>query len=88
MNSLTFILVSLLVVQMFFLIVNMLSQATIKRLAKSTHIIVNSQRTMMLRLISQLTRRIANENPTDQKAQDAAATADKDAFMSDKPRRN
>ena len=88
MNSLTFILVSLLVVQIFFLILNMLSQAKIKRLAQSTHIIVNSQRTMMLRLISQLTRRIAEENPTDQKAQDAAAMADNDVFMSDKPRRN
>jgi len=87
MNSILMVFIALFVVQVFFLIMNALAQVKIKRLAQSTHIIVNNQRSMMLRLIAQLTRRIAEENPSDQKAQDAAMIADNDAFMSDKPRR-
>lgn len=43
--------------------------------AEATHIIVNSQRTMMLRLIASLTKRIALENPWDEDAQEQAHRA-------------
>ena len=45
---------------------------------ESTHKIVNSQRTIMLRLVAALSRRIASENPRDAAAQVAADHADAD----------
>lgn len=46
----------------------------------ATHKIVNSQRTVMLRMVAQLARRIADENPDDLKAQQAAQDAEQDAI--------
>lgn len=71
----------------FFLIVNAVMQIKVKRIAEETHTIVNSQRTMLLRLVAALTRRIAYENPDDLKAQDAAFAAEKEADAADSPRR-
>jgi len=87
MNSLTVIYVSLIVCSIFFLVVNAVLQIRVKRIAESTHVIVNSQRTMLLRLIAALSLRIAEENPQDEKAQDAARSAKSDADSADYPRR-
>ena len=46
--------------------------------AHRTHTIVNSQRTLMLRALLALSRRVAIENPTDSDAQLAVAGAEKD----------
>jgi hypothetical protein len=48
----------------------------------ATHRIVNSQRTTMLNLVASLTARIAKENPDDLAAQEAAATAQREAAAS------
>lgn len=45
----------------------------------ATHKIVNSQRTVMLRMVAALARRIATENPADTAAQRAAEAAEFDA---------
>ncbi len=87
MNSQTILLASVCVVMLWFLGVIMVMQMKVRRVAESTHIIVNSQRTMLLRLIAELTGRIAEENPTDAKAQNAARTASQDAEDSELPRR-
>ncbi len=87
MNSLGIIYVVLMTGSIFFLIMNAVLQIRVKKIAESTHIIVNSQRTMLLRLIAALSRRIAKENPSDKEAQDAAAIAESDADISDHPRR-
>lgn len=87
MNSLITVFVALFIVQIWFLIVNSVMQIKVKRIAESTHVIVNSQRTMLLRLIAQLSKRIAEENPTDKDAQEAAGLAEHDAQLSDHPRR-
>ena len=47
----------------------------IKSVTDETHVIVNNQRTVMLRLIASLASRIAADNPTDVAAQAAAAAA-------------
>ncbi len=87
MNSLTVVYTTLFVVSIFFLSVNAVMQFKIKRVAESTHIIVNSQRTMLLRLVAALSRRIADENPEDPEAQQAAQLAESDAETSNHPRR-
>lgn len=87
MSSLTIIYIVLMSGSIFFLIVNAVLQIRVKRIAESTHVIVNSQRTMLLRLIATLSRRIADENPKDRNAQDAASHAEADAETSDHPRR-
>ena len=87
MNSLTVIYVSLISCAIFFLLVNAVLQIRVKRIAESTHIIVNSQRTMLLRLIASLTKRIAQQNPSDLEAQEAAEAAHQDAEAADHPRR-
>lgn len=51
----------------------------IKNTGEATHKIVNSQRSVMLRLVAALSRRIAVENPRDVAAQDAANAAEQDA---------
>ncbi len=79
MNSLTVVYVALIVCSIFFLIVNAVLQIRVKRIAESTHTIVNSQRTAMLRVIEALTGRIAEENPTDKSAQRAADVAKQEA---------
>ncbi len=43
--------------------------------AEGTHIIVNNQRTVLLRLNAELRERIARENPKDEEAQEAAKIA-------------
>jgi hypothetical protein len=61
---------------------HVLSQRGIKCIAavtESTHVIVNSQRSVMLRLVASLSRRIADENPGDIMAQRAADGADSHA---------
>ena len=83
MNSLTVIYVALIACSIFFLIVNAVLQIRVKRIAESTHIIVNSQRTVMLRAIALLSRRVASENPNDGKAQTAAKAAEEDAERAD-----
>jgi len=83
MNSLTVIYVSLIACSIFFLVVNAVLQIRVKRIAESTHVIVNSQRTMMLRAIALLSRRVAYENPDDVKAQEAAEAAEQDAKQAD-----
>ncbi len=87
MISIITVLVVLFIVQVYFQIVNALEQGKIRRVAESTHVIVNSQRTMLLRLIAALSRRIADENPNDEKAEDAAVFAEQEAERSDYPRR-
>ncbi len=87
MNSLTVVYTTLFVVSIFFLVINAVMQFRIKRVAESTHIIVNSQRTMLLRLVATLSRRIASENPQDPEAQQAAQLAESDAETSNHPRR-
>ncbi len=87
MNPILMVLVVLFCVQVWFLIVGAIGQYKIRQIAQSTHIIVNSQRTMLLRLVAALSRRIADENPEDAKAQDAATIAEKDAETSNHPRR-
>ncbi len=87
MNSLTVVYVALISCSVFFLIVNAALQIKVKRIAESTHIIVNSQRTMMLRAIALLSRRVADENPSDGKAQEAAKVAETDAETADQYRR-
>jgi len=47
----------------------------INAVGERTHALVNSQRTIQLRLIARLTRRVADDNPHDQDAQVAAETA-------------
>ena len=74
-------------VQGWFLIVNTVSQSKLRQIAESTHIIVNSQRTMMLRVVAALSRRIADENPNDPKAQEAAEFAEQEAENASAPRR-
>src|SRR5438034_855916 len=47
----------------------------LKWIAEGTHTIVNSQRTVLLRLVAELAKRIARENPKDLKARDQAEAA-------------
>ncbi len=63
------------------------NQSRIRDLSESTHHIVNSQRSLMLRTIALLSRRIADENPSDKKAQKAAKEAEQDAIDSGSERR-
>jgi hypothetical protein len=51
----------------------------IQKTAESTHTIVNSQRTVILKVVAVLARRVANENPADIAAQIAADEAEKEA---------
>jgi pyruvate-formate lyase-activating enzyme len=53
--------------------------ADLKKVADTTHTIVNNQRTVMLRFIAELTHRIAKENPKDNQAQEAASLAKEEA---------
>jgi hypothetical protein len=53
--------------------------ADLKKTADGTHIIVNNQRTVMLRLIAQMAKRIAIENPSDPEAQTHAKAAQEEA---------
>ena len=78
MNSLTIIYVSLISASVFFLMVNAVMQIKVKRIAESTHTIVNSQRSKMIRLIGLLARRIATDNPSDADAQREAEEAERD----------
>jgi len=87
MNSLFMVLLALFVVQIWFLVLNSVLQIKVRRIAESTHIIVNSQRTMMLRVVAALSRRIADENPDDRKAQEAAEFAEQEAENASVPRR-
>lgn len=87
MNSVLTVLVVLFVVQVWFLIVNALAQSKIRQISESTHQIVNSQRSAMQTAIWLLSKRIAEENPEDKMAQDAADRASRDLEMLDKPRR-
>ncbi len=48
------------------------------RLARSTHTIVNNERSVMLRTISNLSARVAKDNPLDEQAQRAAFIAQQD----------
>jgi hypothetical protein len=50
-----------------------------RALSEKTHTIVNSQRTLMVKLISTLRRRIASDNPNDELAQLEAQQADSEA---------
>jgi len=87
MNSLTIIYVSLISASVFFLMVNAVMQIKVKRIAESTHTIVNSQRSKMIRLIGLLARRIANDNPSDADAQREAEEAERDVKELDQLRR-
>ena len=79
MNSVDVVYITLLAASIFFLVVIAALQIRIKRVSDSTHIIVNSQRTMMLQQIALLTRTIADFRPKDEKAQDAAKLAEQNA---------
>ena len=52
---------------------------SLKSIAQGTHILVNNQRTVLLRLNASLARRIARENPDDKDAQVAALAAQEEA---------
>ena len=67
--------------------VNAVMQIKVKRIAESTHTIVNSQRSKMIRLIGLLARRIANDNPSDADAQREAEEAERDVKELDQLRR-
>ncbi len=56
----------------------------LKEVTESTHKIVNNQRTVMLSLVAELSRRIANENPDDPVAQLAAHEAENESLRSGK----
>ncbi len=62
-------------------------QDKIRRLAIETHLIVNSQRSAMQTAIYLLSKRIAEEHPTDEMAQKALERAQFELEMLDKPRR-
>jgi hypothetical protein len=47
--------------------------------AEATHTLVNSQNSIMRRLVASLSRRIATQNPQDEAAQLAAISAEEDA---------
>ena len=83
LNPLIIVAVALIFTQLWVLI----NQARTRRIAESTHSIVNSQRSAMLRLIAELTDRIATENPRDKKARSAATVAQREADDADNPRR-
>ena len=87
MNSLTVIYISLIACSVFFLIVNAVLQIRVKNIAESTHTIVNSQRSKMIRLIGLLARRIATDNPSDADAQREAEEAERDVKELDQVRR-
>ncbi len=87
MNSILTVFIVLFLVQVWFLIINAVSQNRIKMISESTHAIVNSQRSAMQTAIALLSRRIADENPGDQRAQEAARRAELELEMLDKPRR-
>ncbi len=70
-----------------FLILGAIWLEKIKRLAVATHQIVNSQRSAMQTAIWLLSKRIADENPKDRMAQEAATRAKQELEMLDKPRR-
>lgn len=50
----------------------------VKRTGAATHVIVNNQRTVMLRAIAILARRLANDHPEDAELAKAAADAERD----------
>jgi hypothetical protein len=54
----------------------------IKQTGEATHKIVNNQRTVMLRLVAALSRRVADDNPSDAAAQEAARLAESDTAQS------
>lgn len=51
-----------------------------RQVSLSTHKIVNNQRTQMLRLVANLSARIAKENPGDKEAQIVASQTEVDAL--------
>ncbi len=87
MNSLMLVLIITNLAIIFFLVLNAVLQIKVKNIAEVTHMIVNSQRSGMQTAISLLTQRIADENPNDIKAQEAARRAVEELEMMDKPRR-
>lgn len=87
MNSGTIVITTSFIAIIWFLGVIVVMQMKVKRIAESTHVIVNSQRTMLLRVVADLTRQLADLNPTSQKARDAADVAQRDAEASEHPRR-
>ncbi len=70
-----------------FLVIGAIWLEKIMRVAIATHQIVNSQRSAMQTAIWLLSQRIADENPKDKMAQDAAERAKQELEMLDKPRR-
>jgi hypothetical protein len=60
---------------------DMAALARIEQVGVQTHIIVNSQRSVMLRTLAALARRIASENPNDEAALRAADAAEKDVAL-------
>ena len=68
-------------------VISLRNQSRNYRLAISTHQIVNSQRSVMLRTIARLWRRIADQNPDDEEARLEAEAAEEEAGLTDKPRR-
>ncbi len=87
MNSIFLVFIVLFIVQIWFLILNSILQIRVKNIAESTHNIVNSKHDALLRLVSELCRRIANDNPSDAKAQEAANIAEQEARETGKQRR-
>ncbi len=57
----------------------LLRDLKLKNIADSTHSIVNNERTLMLLLIANLSRRVALDNPDDEAAQSASKLATDEA---------
>ncbi len=86
-TSFTLMLLGFVVVFGAFLIFGAFWLERIRQLAIATHLIVNSQRSAMQTAIWLLSQRIADENPKDKMAQEAASRAKQELEMLDKPRR-
>ncbi len=86
-TSFTILLLGFVLVFGAFLLFGAMWLEKIRQLAIATHLIVNSQRSAMQTAIWLLSQRIADENPKDKMAQDAAHRAKQELEMLDKPRR-
>ncbi len=85
--SLTIILSSFVLVFGVFMVLGAIWLTKIMRIVVITHQIVNSQRSAMQTSIWLLSKRVADDNPKDHMAQEAAIRARQEVEMLDKPRR-
>ncbi len=82
--SLTIIFFSFVSVFTVFIVISAVLQDKIRRIAISTHIIVNNERSVMLRTIAAQAERIAKDNPQDVSAQRSAIDTKEEADKASK----